>query len=254
VILTSDLLAFVCLFDILLPQSDEHQRIVVYTDCADNVDLFKRIRTNELLVYDRDELDGTNFLISEEVSRMNKRIHPSAKRIREVWCEPTDATGEWARSLFFDPAYLTIERIIAQRVFEPTKNDELMVQIVASRPAPALEYLVKWCSLPYTGCTWESDLMIGALAGAEHIARFHHSLRLPTETQLKAGRALREENKRPAGTVFNEKNPVPPFKDGRMLRDYQVEGVNWLTVNFFRKYNSILADEMGLGTPRMHAR
>jgi SNF2 family DNA or RNA helicase len=39
----------------------------------------------------------------------------------------------------------------------------------------------------------------------------------------------------------------PPFKDGRELRKYQLEGLNWLLFNWSRGRNSILADEMGLG-------
>ena len=34
---------------------------------------------------------------------------------------------------------------------------------------------------------------------------------------------------------------------GLGLRDYQLEGVNWLLWNWYNKRPSILADEMGLG-------
>lgn len=37
------------------------------------------------------------------------------------------------------------------------------------------------------------------------------------------------------------------YKNNNRLRDYQVEGVNWLASTFYRKYGCILADEMGLG-------
>jgi len=40
------------------------------------------------------------------------------------------------------------------------------------------------------------------------------------------------------------------YKNNNKLRDYQVEGVNWLASTFYRKHGCILADEMGLGKVR----
>ena len=37
------------------------------------------------------------------------------------------------------------------------------------------------------------------------------------------------------------------FRGGRRLRDYQLEGVNWMVWNWYQRRNCILADEMGLG-------
>lgn len=37
------------------------------------------------------------------------------------------------------------------------------------------------------------------------------------------------------------------LQDGRKLRDYQLEGLNWLVFNWYQRRNCILADEMGLG-------
>ncbi len=41
------------------------------------------------------------------------------------------------------------------------------------------------------------------------------------------------------------------YKNNNRLRDYQVEGVNWLASTFYRKHGCILADEMGLGKVRV---
>jgi hypothetical protein len=38
-----------------------------------------------------------------------------------------------------------------------------------------------------------------------------------------------------------------PYKNGNRLRDYQVDGVNWLASTWYKKQSCILADEMGLG-------
>jgi chromodomain-helicase-DNA-binding protein 7 len=37
------------------------------------------------------------------------------------------------------------------------------------------------------------------------------------------------------------------YKDGHKLRDYQVDGVNWLSSCYYKGTGAILADEMGLG-------
>lgn len=39
----------------------------------------------------------------------------------------------------------------------------------------------------------------------------------------------------------------PIFKDRKLLRDYQLESLNWLITSWYAKRNVILADEMGLG-------
>jgi SNF2 family DNA or RNA helicase len=41
--------------------------------------------------------------------------------------------------------------------------------------------------------------------------------------------------------------PLTAFNNGLKLRDYQLEGVNWLLWNWWNKRSCILADEMGLG-------
>lgn len=39
----------------------------------------------------------------------------------------------------------------------------------------------------------------------------------------------------------------PAFKSGNSLRDYQLQGLNWLVKNYHLGRNTMLADEMGLG-------
>ena len=38
-----------------------------------------------------------------------------------------------------------------------------------------------------------------------------------------------------------------PLKNGVVLREYQIEGVNWLIFSWYQRRNCILADEMRLG-------
>lgn len=62
----------------------------------------------------------------------------------------------------------------------------------------------------------------------------------------------RESKKgREAYLQFREKlyDPKDPhiYKNGNKLRDYQVDGVNWLSSCYYKRHGCILADEMGLG-------
>jgi hypothetical protein len=49
------------------------------------------------------------------------------------------------------------------------------------------------------------------------------------------------------GGVFHPYSESPKYQDGRLLRPYQVEGLNWLLSRWHAYTNAILADEMGLG-------
>jgi chromodomain-helicase-DNA-binding protein 7 len=49
-------------------------------------------------------------------------------------------------------------------------------------------------------------------------------------------------------TIPQYTQSAPPiFKDYKLLRDYQLESLNWLIVSWYQSRNVILADEMGLG-------
>lgn len=52
----------------------------------------------------------------------------------------------------------------------------------------------------------------------------------------------------PEKKTFRKLGPVDgKFLNNNQLRDYQLEGVNWLLFNWYNRRNCILADEMGLG-------
>lgn len=57
--------------------------------------------------------------------------------------------GPTEENQLFDPDYAVIERILDQRggVSTCSKNKH--------NPEMPVEYLVKWCLLPYSRCTWE---------------------------------------------------------------------------------------------------
>lgn len=96
------------------------------------------------------------------------------------------------------------------------------------------QYLIKWRALSITQSTWEDT------AKPEVIKR-HTENNENTIPSVDAGSYKRD----PEGWVrFLES---PDFPNGGTLKDYQVDGLNWLLKCWHERRSSILADEMGLG-------
>ncbi|XP_073385552.1 uncharacterized protein [Physcomitrium patens] len=110
----------------------------------------------------------------------------------------------------FDPLFTKIDRIIAHEVQKKKKV-----------------YLVKWCRLPYTEVTWEKEEKLSGDRLA--ISRYYQINKVPSPSNS-SGKSIQKR-----------------FRDGRVLRNYQEEGVTWLDHNFENRTNCVLADEMGLG-------
>ncbi|KAJ8387669.1 hypothetical protein AAFF_G00152190 [Aldrovandia affinis] len=155
----------------------------------------------------------------EELEK-DKRIHQKLKRfkakqqfngfLREMDDEP------------FNPDYVEVDRILD--VSESTdENGE-----------PVSHYLVKWCSLPYEDSTWElkADVDQGKIQEFQHLA-----LREPDLERME----------RPPADDWQKSRSSREYKNDNELREYQLEGVNWLLFNWYNTRNCILADEMGLG-------
>ena len=96
------------------------------------------------------------------------------------------------------------------------------------------EYLVKWQALLVTDSTWESDVP------RKLVDEYHDRIRNPIKTcdEVAYKRDL---------DAWIPYSVSPQFPNGGELKDYQVEGLNWLLDCWLREKNSMLADEMGLG-------
>lgn len=105
-----------------------------------------------------------------------------------------------------------------------------------------VDYLCKWLGLPYGECTWE-DGSLTSKYFQEKIDAYLNRER-SDKTPTKSAKVLRQ---RPKFSLI-KRQPVYIGPGGSLLlRDYQLDGLNWL-VNAWCKGNStILADEMGLG-------
>jgi len=134
---------------------------------------------------------------------------------------PSDANAEGlpvaGAAAFLDPALLRVEQVLAER------DGEL---------------LVKWAGLPIAQSSWEDTASLPP--HAEALAAFEQARSTPC-VPPPAGRATG----RPKSMERLEASPA--FENGRLLRPYQLEGVNWMLDAWRSRRNVMLADEMGLG-------
>ena len=98
-------------------------------------------------------------------------------------------------------------------------------------------YYVKWLQLPYSEATWELDSDID---NEEKKKEYESRL-----TPIPASKW--KYPNRPAASNWKEFKESPKYKKNHQLRQYQLEGLNWLRFCWYNHRNSILADEMGLG-------
>ncbi|KAG9716075.1 SNF2 family DNA-dependent chromodomain-containing ATPase, partial [Aureobasidium melanogenum] len=118
--------------------------------------------------------------------------------------------------------YMKVERVIGEQV----GND-------------GREYFVKWKSLPYDSCTWESEALVSELAQNEIDRYLDRSSRLPTSDKRESNLATR--------SPYKPFRTQPDYIKFGQLRDFQLAGINFLAHNWCKGNNVILADEMGLG-------
>ncbi|XP_056276193.1 chromodomain-helicase-DNA-binding protein 7 isoform X2 [Pseudoliparis swirei] len=155
----------------------------------------------------------------EELEK-DKRIHQKVKRFRakqQLNSFITEMDDEP-----FNPDYVEVDRVLDISE-SPDENGETVTL-----------YLVKWCSLPYEDSTWElkADINLSKIEEYERIAA-----RTPNTTKLD----------RPTPADWKKLEGSVGYKNANALREYQLEGLNWLTFNWYNSRNCILADEMGLG-------
>uniref|UniRef100_A0A665TLM0 Chromodomain helicase DNA binding protein 6 n=1 Tax=Echeneis naucrates TaxID=173247 RepID=A0A665TLM0_ECHNA len=157
----------------------------------------------------------------EELEK-DPRIHQKIKRFRtkqaqmkHLFTEPDDD--------LFNPDYVEVDRVLEVAVTTDTETGEEVTH-----------YLVKWCSLSYEEATWElqEDL------DPEKIKEFEGIQKLPADLR---------HMERPPPDKWQKLERSRDYRNGNQLREYQLEGMNWLLFNWYNRKNCILADEMGLG-------
>uniref|UniRef100_A0A1B0CT82 Chromodomain-helicase-DNA-binding protein 1 n=2 Tax=Lutzomyia longipalpis TaxID=7200 RepID=A0A1B0CT82_LUTLO len=123
-------------------------------------------------------------------------------------------------------SYNNVDRIIAQTV----------------RSDGGVDYYCKWESLPYSEATWEDASLVNRkwLSKVEEFNERENSKKTPS-------RHCKVLKYRPK---FHHLKTQPEFlgvERDLILRDYQMDGLNWLILSWCKENSVILADEMGLG-------
>ncbi|KAI1202343.1 CHD1-like protein [Nemania serpens] len=118
--------------------------------------------------------------------------------------------------------YTKVERVVAQR-----SGDE------------GREYFIKWKGLSYENCTWELASTIRSLA-QDRIDQF-------LDRQSRSWTSDKSESNLVTRSKFLKLDKQPHYIQGGELRNFQLTGLNFLSLNWCRGNNVILADEMGLG-------
>ncbi|VDD90096.1 unnamed protein product, partial [Enterobius vermicularis] len=168
-----------------------------------------------------------------------KKIDNYLKRLREI--------EEWKRTA--DKEYiefLDCEQEMNEELFEQYKVVERVIAHQVSREKgeeDGVEYYVKWSGLPYSECTWEDSHLIARRYKDKIDAYYqrYNSSKIPN----KSCSALK---KRPKFKKLEDVSfLLRPGDSDHELRDYQLEGVNWMLHAWSKGNSVILADEMGLG-------
>lgn len=155
-----------------------------------------------------------------------------------------------------------VERIIAERLKEQISDD------ANTKDANnQVQFLCKWKGLPYAEASWELEQDVVGIPGAwEMVVDFRkREQRCATKTVITADKARRKISRmgyanlvalqqQPdflgtwTGSGADDKSALDTAKPLSLkLRDYQLEGLNWMMYAWAKGTNAILADEMGLG-------
>ncbi len=135
-------------------------------------------------------------------------------------------------------------------------------------PEDNVRYVVKWKGLPFAEITWEywKDIKADAANEAEDFwirqrppdeetlirnSQSHPHIKDFRKVQESPAYGLSERTRNVADSVNGKLVPKEDEDDSDnkafRLRNYQLEGVNWLLFNWWNRRSCILADEMGLG-------
>ncbi|TWW76353.1 Chromodomain-helicase-DNA-binding protein 2 [Takifugu flavidus] len=123
--------------------------------------------------------------------------------------------------------FQVVERVIAHSHKNTSSNEP--------------EYLCKWMGLPYSECSWEDDSLV-----KKKFQLCIDSFMNRNSSKTVPSKDCKVLKQRPRFVAL-KKQPSFIGDDNLQLRDYQLDGLNWLAHSWCRCNSVILADEMGLG-------
>ncbi|XP_073509404.1 chromodomain-helicase-DNA-binding protein 2 isoform X2 [Phyllobates terribilis] len=145
-------------------------------------------------------------------------------------------------ALELNKQYQIVERVIAVKTGKSASgHSDFPVHSRKNSSSNEPDYLCKWMGLPYAECSWEDGALIGKKF--QHCIDGFNSRNNSKTTPVKDCKVLRQRPR----FVTLKKQPSYIGGEGLELRDYQLEGLNWLAHSWCKNNSVILADEMGLG-------
>ncbi|XP_044135381.1 chromodomain-helicase-DNA-binding protein 2 isoform X3 [Bufo gargarizans] len=145
-------------------------------------------------------------------------------------------------ALELNKQYQIVERVIAVKTGKSgSGHSEFPVSTRRNSSSNEPEYLCKWMGLPYAESSWEDGALVGKKF--QHCIDSFNSRNNSKNTPVKDCKVLRQRPR----FVTLKKQPSYLGSEVLELRDYQLEGLNWLAHSWCKNNSVILADEMGLG-------
>uniref|UniRef100_A0A8C8SP28 DNA helicase n=1 Tax=Pelusios castaneus TaxID=367368 RepID=A0A8C8SP28_9SAUR len=137
--------------------------------------------------------------------------------------------------------YQIVERVIAVKTNKSAMGQSEFPAHSRKLSSNEPEYLCKWMGLPYADCSWEDEALISKKFQhcIDSFSNRNNSKTIPT-------RDCKVLKQRPRFVAL-KKQPSYIGGENLELRDYQLEGLNWLAHSWCKSNSVILADEMGLG-------
>lgn len=134
-----------------------------------------------------------------------------------------------------------MERVIATRTGKAAGSSDFPSHSHKTPSSNEPEYFCKWMGLPYSECSWEEGALVGKKFQPciDSFTNRNSSKTVPS----KDCKVLKQRPR----FVPLKKQPSFIGDDNLQLRDYQLDGLNWLAHSWCRCNSVILADEMGLG-------
>ncbi|XP_071513861.1 uncharacterized protein [Panulirus ornatus] len=160
----------------------------------------------------------------EELFKGDKRISGKVKRYKQKRATSHNVM-DFLEEEPFNPDYTEVDRILDMtQPTDPATGKEIK------------HYLVKWKALSYEDSTWELEDDVDPLKIQAYLAYKDPPPKIDWKPK-----------KRPKPSEWKKLEVSPEYKNNNSLREYQLEGLNWLNFSYYNSRNCILADEMGLG-------
>lgn len=176
---------------------------------------------------------------SWESEKTLSELDPKCIKKIEIYWKREEEIKDWKKSATpEDIEYHDCQEEMADELRQQHMNVERVIS-----HNNVIEYLCKWQGLPYSECTWEDGRLIEKKFSKKIEEYYKREM-----SQCIPDKMCKVLRNRPKFLALKEQ---PPYLGGPQsaleLRDYQLDGLNWLVYSWCKSNSVILADEMGLG-------